>query len=102
MKTTYSDYSLSIRGAFTVVLLCLTLVLIGCGGGGDGGGGGPATGILFGVTTDIDTGEGTLVTVDVDTGAISTIGVTGLFFVSAIDYDPLTEKLYATGTVNSQ
>ena len=102
MKTAYSDYSLSIRDAFTVVLLCLTLVLIGCGGGGDGGGGGPATGILFGVAKDIDIGEGKLVTVDVGTGAISTIGVTGLFSVSAIDYDPLTKKLYATGTVNSQ
>ena len=94
MKTAYSDCSLSIRDAFTVVLLCLTLVLIGCSGGGSGGdGGGPATGTLFGVATDIDTGEGTLVTVDVDTGGISTIGVTGLFFVSAIDYDPLTKKV---------
>ena len=99
MKTAYSDCSLSIRDAFTVVLLCLTLVLIGCSGGD---GVGPATGTLFGVATDIDTGEGTLVTVDVDTGGISTIGVTGLFFVSAIDYDPLTKKLYATGTVNNQ
>jgi len=71
-------------------------------GGGGGGGGGPATGILFGVATDLVTGESTLVTVDVGTGAISTIGATGLLSVSAIDYDPLTEKLYATGKVNSQ